>query len=106
MYDTALKSFLAYQGQIQQIPASNHKALVYEFCDKLNIDYDKLYNKSRKLEYVRYRALFCNWVSLGHVETARILNKNHTSIMHLRGTHKERLQYDNTYKRLFKELCT
>lgn len=101
MYTLALDAFVRYTENLGLVPCKTHQDLVVEFCDKLNIKYEDLFNKSRKQTYVRYRALFCNYVKLTHVELGAILDKNHSSIMHLRRGHKSRLQFDREYKRLY-----
>ena len=70
----------------------------------MDIGYDTLFEKTRKEEVVRYRSLFYNWVSLPHIEVARMFDIHHSSVMHLRQTHKDRLITDKQYKILHRRL--
>lgn len=103
MYTLALDAFKRYQVIAGFSVGSDWEQIIH-FCEKMGISYDALFNKSRKLEYVRYRSLFFNWIKLPHIEVARMFDIHHSSVMHLRKTHKERLMYDKTYKDLHRRL--
>jgi len=98
-YSKALK---AYQRFKNRIP--DNWELITTFCEKMNIGYDTLFEKTRKQEVVRYRSLFYSWVGLSHIEVARMFDIHHSSVMHLRSTHKDRLLQDKHYKKLHRRL--
>lgn len=103
MYTLALDAFKRYQIVAGFSVGSDWEQIIH-FCEKMDIGYDTLFTKSRKLEYVRYRSLFYSWVGLSHAELARMFDIHHSSVMHLRQTHKERLLYDKKYKYLHRRL--
>lgn len=103
MYTLALNAFQRYQ-ELAGYSVGLDWDKIIDFCDKMNIGYDTLFNKSRKQEVVRYRSLFFSWVGLSHVELARMFDIHHTSVMHLRQTHKDRLLTDTRYKILHRRL--
>ena len=103
MYTLALDSFKRYQ-EIAGFSVGSDWEHIIDFCEKMNIGYDTLFTKSRKQEHIRYRSLFFNWVGLSHVELARMFDIHHSSVMHLRQAHKERLLYDKQYKILHRRL--
>lgn len=103
MYTLALDSFKRYQEVAGFSEGSDWESVI-EFCEKMNIGYDTLFTKSRRQEFIRYRSLFYSWVGLSHVELARMFDIHHSSVIHLRKTHKERLLYDKKYKTLHKRL--
>jgi hypothetical protein len=98
-YSKALK---AYQRFKDRIP--DNWELITTFCKKMDIGYDTLFNPTRKQEIIRYRSLFYSWVSLPHIEVARMFDVHHSSVMHLRNTHKDRLLQDKHYKKLHRRL--
>lgn len=71
------------------------------FCNKVKIAPSIIIDRSRRVEIVRYRRAFVNFSKKTHVHLARILNMHHSSIMHLRKTHKEYLEYDIKYKQIW-----
>ena len=71
------------------------------FCNKVKIKPSVIKDRSRKVEIVRYRRAFVNFSKKTHVHLARILNMHHTSIMHLRKTHKEYLDFDPIYSQIW-----
>jgi len=97
----ALTAFMRYQELVRGIPAPTNHDRILEFCNKLNIGYEVIFAKSRKLKNVRYKAIFCNWLRLSHVEVAEVLGLHHSTVIHHRKTHKDRLGYDREYKRLY-----
>lgn len=104
MYTLALDAFKRFQERVGQVPVNINEELIIEFCDKLNIEYDTLFIKSRKQEFIRYKSLFYNWVGLSHVEIARMFDIHHSSVIHLRQGHKQRLEYDKRYRILHSRL--
>jgi len=96
------KALQAYQRFTTRIP--DNWELITTFCEKMNIGYDILFEKTRKQEVVRYRSLFYSWVGLSHIEVARMFDIHHTSVMHLRRTHKDRLVQDKQYRILSRRL--
>lgn len=104
MYTLALDAFKRFEQCVTGELEENHVGLIAEFCDKMNIGYDTLFMKSRKPKFVNYRSLFFNWVNISHIELARLFNMHHSSIMHLRQDHANRLKYDNQYKDLHHKL--
>lgn len=71
------------------------------FCNKVKVEPSVIKDRSRKVEIVRYRRAFVNFSKKTHVHLARILNMHHSSIIHLRKTHKEYLEYDINYKQIW-----
>lgn len=106
MYTLALDAYKRHLDNNGILPVKENEEYLMRFCNKMGIEPDILYNKSRRPLFVRYRSLFCNWVGLNSVELAELLNMNHSSIIHLRKTHEERLFYDNKYKILHRRLIS
>lgn len=71
------------------------------FCNRAKISPSILKNRSRKVEVIRYRRAFVNFSKKTHVHLARILNMHHSSIIHLRKTHKEYLEFDYSYTQIW-----
>lgn len=101
MYTLALDAFKRFEQCVTGELEENHVGLIAEFCDKMNIGYDELFAKSRKTKHVRYRCLFANWVSISMIEVSRLLDLHHSTVIHMRQSHKERLNFDKEYSRLF-----
>jgi len=101
MYTMALDAFNRYQQQLGELPVVDYSNYVYKFCCTLDITYDELFAKSRKTKHVRYRCLFANWVSISMIEVSRLLDLHHSTVIHMRQSHKERLNFDKEYRRLF-----
>ena len=97
----ALDAFMRYQEQLGDMPCADHSNHVYKFCSTIDITYDDLFTTSRKAKHVRYRCLFSNWASVSMIEVSRLLALHHSTVIHMRATHQERLKYDKEYKRLF-----
>lgn len=78
---------------------------VEEFCNKSGIERSQLLIKSRRIEYVRMKRLFANFMCDIYTknEIARYLNMNHSTVIHYLNTHSENLEYDRTYKDMWKK---
>lgn len=100
-YVMALNAFKRYQEQLGVMPVADSGNHVYKFCSAIDITYEDLFTKSRKAKHVRYRCLFANWASVSMIEVSRLLGLHHSTVIHMRATHEERLKYDKEYKRLF-----
>lgn len=98
-YNKALKAYYRYKNRIP-----DNWELITTFCEKMGIGYDTLFDPSRKEEIIRYRSLFYSWVSLPHIEVARMFDVHHTTVMNLRTKHRGRLLQDKHYKKLYRRL--
>lgn len=82
--------------------------MIDEFCKKGGFERSQLFIRSRKVEFVRLKRLFANYMCDTHtkIEIARYLNKNHSTVLHYLNTHSENLQYDKTYKQMWMKLLS
>ncbi len=82
--------------------------MIDEFCKKGGFDRSELFIKSRKIEFVRLKRLFANYMCDTHTksEIARYLNMNHSTVLHYLNTHSENLRYDKTYSRMWVKLLS
>ena len=103
MHNKILKAFLLAYDEVD--PMDEY---VEEFCKKSGIQRSQLLIKSRKVEYVRMKRLFANFMcdTYTKVEIARYLNMNHSTVIHHLNTHSENLEYDKTYNKMWVKLLS
>lgn len=95
-----LLAFLAHEDNAKSINLGRHFEVVNDFCKKIDVEPDELFNRSREEHYVRIRSLFCYWCELNCSELADLFKMHHTSILHYYETHKDRLMFDKQYQYL------
>lgn len=95
MQSKILKAFLFASDELD--PMDEY---VEEFCKKSGIERSQLMIKSRRIEYVRMKRLFANYMcdTYNKIQIARYLNMNHSTVIHYLNTHSENLEYDKTYR--------
>jgi len=96
-----LISFLRHDENANEINLGRHFKAVNEFCSKVDVMPEELFNRCREQHYVRLRSLFCYWCEMNCSELAELFKMDHTSILHYYDTHKDRLMYDKQYQKLF-----
>jgi chromosomal replication initiation ATPase DnaA len=103
-YTMALDAFKRSLEHVGPVPSEQHAQKIFKFCSMLRIKADDLFIKSRKQTHVRYRSLFFYWCGLSHTDLATMFEMNHSSVIHSRRSHEDRLVWDVEYNRLFKLL--
>jgi hypothetical protein len=79
---------------------------IEEFCTKGGFERSQLLIRSRKIEFVRIKRLFANFMCDRYTknEIARYLNMNHSTVIHYLNTHSENLEYNKTYKHMWNKV--
>ena len=99
-----LLAFLRHEENAKAINLGRHYKIVNEFCNKVDVLPDDLFNRSREEHFVRMRVLFCYWCELSCSELSDLFKMHHSSILHYYRTHKDRLAYDKQYQKLYTDL--
>ena len=99
-----LLAFLRHEENVKAINLGRHYKIVNEFCNKVDVLPDDLFNRSRQEHYVRIRSLFCYWCELSCSELAELFKMHHSSILHYYDSHIDRLAYDKQYQKLYTDL--
>ena len=104
MYTLALNAFLAHEDNQESQIFHRYHNIVYEYCNAVDVESSELFNRSRMEHYVRIRSLFCYWCDLSISELASLLKMHHSSILHYKASHFDRLSYDKQYQKLYTKL--
>jgi chromosomal replication initiation ATPase DnaA len=89
------------------VSESSLSSLINDFCSHFNILLSDLTKRSRKEHLVKKKKMLCGYTNeyeYGHSEVANILGLHHSTVIHHRKDHENRIETDKRYRREYRRL--